>query len=171
MGGGRIGGWWWCGGWIGGCGCGVHCQQQQQVWMVWWMAPWLLLCWWCGTRHSTHLPSTQPHHVHAMVVVVVWMWCLVIDDQPHLGHAQQSSHSWWHCVVVVLFELHQHHTTQGVVGFVCGVGEQAHGACVLCGWCVCCVAQVCFVVCVVWPINGNNATHQVVHWFVVLLCG
>ena len=50
-------------------------------------------------------------------------------------------------------------TTQGVVGFVCGVGEQAHGACVLCGWCVCCVAQVCFVVCVVWP-STHTATHQ-----------
>ena len=71
---------------------------------------------WCGTRHRTHWSSTQPHHVRA-VVVVVWMWCLVIDDQPHLGHAQQSSHSWWHCVVVVLFELHQHHTTRG--GGIC----------------------------------------------------
>ena len=42
-------------------------------------------------------------------------------------------------------------TTQGVVGFVCGVGEQAHGAC------VCCVVGVF----VVW--------HRCVLWFV--LCG
>ena len=99
-------------------GVGVVCTANNNNkcgWFGGWHHGWLLL-WWCGTRHRTHWSSTQPHHVHAMVVVV-WMWCLVIDDQPHLGHAQQSSHSWWHCVVVVLFELHQHHTTRG--GGIC----------------------------------------------------
>ena len=58
------GGWIGCGdgGWIGGwCVGGVHCQQQQ-VWMVWWMAPWLavVVVVWNKAQDTLVINTTTP---------------------------------------------------------------------------------------------------------------
>ena len=107
----------------------------------------------CGwLHHNTQHKVVGHKHLRCVLDVGV----VLVDIPTHTTTGGMGGH--W---VVLLTRgcLKCMGTTQGVVGFVCGVGEQAHGACVVWLMCLLCGTDVfCGLCCVAINTHSHPST-------------